>query len=238
MLFPKYSQHIEPNVDREGNSISSGQGLGMCTVAKYLYESHFISDIYFAVGLQDWRKKERERQASSRFWGSQRKGSTRILVSVILGPAMAAADTGLLLVPTKQPSVKGTVGVSARIKPKFILQEGAIAFKDMWWFGFGFFCWEGTIFAASDFFPVLILQTRRWRAGGFAREAPLWAAGENEGHCQGVALNMLLLWGFTVVLLYLCCGSPLCLTAEGSIWLCICFIPWLYMILISLIIWA
>lgn len=49
-LFPKHSQHIEPNADRGGNSISSGQGVGICTVAKYLYEIHFVSDIYFAVG--------------------------------------------------------------------------------------------------------------------------------------------------------------------------------------------
>jgi len=51
---------------------------------------------------------------------------------------MAAADTVLLLDPTKQPSLQVTAGVSASIKTKFTLQEGAIAFKDVW--VFGFFC--------------------------------------------------------------------------------------------------
>jgi len=50
VLFPKYSQHIKPNADKEGNSISSGQGAGICAAAKYLYEIHFVSDIHFAVG--------------------------------------------------------------------------------------------------------------------------------------------------------------------------------------------
>lgn len=49
-LFPKYSQHIKPNAGREGNSISSGQGVGICTVAKYLYGMHFVFDVCFAVG--------------------------------------------------------------------------------------------------------------------------------------------------------------------------------------------
>lgn len=73
-------------------SISSGQGVAMCTIAKYLYEIHFGFDVCFAVraGL----KEKGNRQASSRFWGFKRKGNPRIPVSVILESAMAASDTG------------------------------------------------------------------------------------------------------------------------------------------------
>lgn len=46
-----------------------------------------------------------------------------ILVSAILAPAMAAADTVLLFVPTKTPFIKGTIGLSAASKQNSSCKE-------------------------------------------------------------------------------------------------------------------